>query len=81
LSTLSRLHFEFTHFKFRSITLDQFLEQYPTLQHLVEVMKTYITPQSLLLFIFGLLIVIRGIKAEEKTPPKTLQIGIPSNLQ
>ena len=66
---------------FHSITLDQIFEQYPTLQYLVETMKTYISPKVLLLFIFGFLIVIRGIKAEEKTPPKTLQIGIPFHLQ
>lgn len=42
-------------------------------------MKTYISPKVFLLFIFGLLIVIRGINAEEeKIPPKTLQIGISS---
>jgi len=38
----------------------------------------YITPKVLLLFIFGLLLVIRGINADEKTPPSTLQIGTPS---
>ena len=39
-------------------------------------MKPYINFQNILLFIFGILLVIRGIKAEnDKAPPTTLQIG------
>jgi len=39
-------------------------------------MKPYITAQNIILFIFGLLLVIRGIKAEnDKNPPTSLQIG------
>ena len=38
-------------------------------------MKTYFSPRILLLMVFGLLLVIRGIKADDKTPPSTLQIG------
>jgi hypothetical protein len=37
----------------------------------------YITPKVILLFIFGLLVFIRGITADDKTPPSTLQIGLP----
>jgi hypothetical protein len=38
----------------------------------------YITPKVILLFIFGLLVFIRGITADDKTPPSTLQIGPPA---
>ena len=41
-------------------------------------MKNFLASKYFLLFIFGILLVIRGIKAEvEKAPPKTLQIGNP----
>jgi len=39
-------------------------------------MKTYISPKFLLLLVFGLLLVVHAVKADEKTPPSTLQIGI-----
>src|SRR5579859_3915988 len=60
-------------------TLDQFsqyLSQYPALQSLYATMRTYITPKILLLLVFGLLLVARGVTSDEKTPPSTLQIGI-----
>lgn len=56
--------------------LDHFLSQYPFLQSLYSAMRTYITPKILLLFVFGLLLVARGVVSDEKTPPGTLQIGI-----
>jgi len=62
-------------------TLAQLLAHLPSIEQAIEVMKTYITPKFLLLFIFGLLIFVRGIKADEKEPPTTLQIGPHSPLQ
>jgi hypothetical protein len=60
--------------------LENFLAQYPALQSFLETMKSYyITPKVILLFIFGLLVFIRGINADDKTPPSTLQIGAPNN--
>jgi hypothetical protein len=43
-------------------------------------MKNYITPKVLILLVFGLLLVVRGINADEKTPPSTLQIGSPYGM-
>src|SRR5271154_5232285 len=58
--------------------LDDFLAQYPAIQSLLETMKSYyITPKIIILFIFGLLFFICGITADDKTPPSTLQIGLP----
>ncbi len=58
--------------------LDQFIAQYPTLQSYIETMKNFLASKYFLLFIFGILLIVHAIKAEvEKTPPKTLQIGIP----
>lgn len=56
------------------MNLDQFLANYPAVQSVLETMKPYFKP--LLLLILGLLVVIRGIRAEDKTPPTTLQIGV-----
>ena len=58
------------------IELDQYLSQFPALQSLTETMRTYFDPKLLLLFVFGILLVIRGIHAEDKAPPATLQIGM-----
>ena len=38
-------------------------------------MKTYITPKILLLLVFSLLLIARGVGSAEKAPPTTLQIG------
>jgi len=55
--------------------LDQFIAQYPALQSLYLTMKTYITPKILLLLVFSLLLIARGVVSDEKAPPTTLQIG------
>jgi hypothetical protein len=44
-------------------------------------MQTYLSPKFLLLLFLGILLVARGITADEKTPPATLQIGISTLLQ
>jgi hypothetical protein len=78
-------HFELTYTASLShAILDAFLAQYPAIQSVLETMKSYyITPKVILLFIFGLLVFIRGITADDKTPPSTLQIGLPpkNNMQ
>jgi hypothetical protein len=72
--TLDQIHAQYP-------ALDHFLSQYPLLQSLYSAMRTYITPKILLLFVFGLLLVARGVVSDEKTPPATLQIGItPSSI-
>jgi hypothetical protein len=44
-------------------------------------MQTYLSPKLLLLLFLGILLVARGITADEKTPPSSLQIGISTLLQ
>jgi hypothetical protein len=38
-------------------------------------MHPYLSAKHLLLLFLGILLVARGIMADEKTPPSTLQIG------
>lgn len=59
--------------------LDQFLCEYPALESVYSAMKTYISPKLLLLLVFGLLLVARGVVSDEKAPPTTLQIGTPQS--
>ena len=43
-------------------------------------MQKYVSFKTILLFVFGLLLVIHGIKGDEKAPPTTLQIGKSSQV-
>jgi hypothetical protein len=60
----------------RSNILHRFLSSHPIAQQLADTMQHYFNYKILLLLTFGLLVVMRGIRAEDKAPPTSLQIGI-----